>query len=138
MSDTDEPQYPGDMRRQVELTLDNVEIVLRAAGMSFANVVQLNTHTTDISRFMAEAADYMATRLAAFDIRPRERLLCPWVSCSGSQRNLANCDVPGWDSLYVLSSQRWLPAPSDLLADAQVLRLTDLLHIPASCVSSRL
>lgn len=70
MSDDGQPQHPGDMRRQVELTLDNVEIVLHAAGMTFADVVQLNTHTTDIDLFMSEAADYMTDRLAAFDLRP--------------------------------------------------------------------
>ncbi len=70
MSDAGEPQYPGDMRRQVELTLDNVETVLRAAGMTFADVVQLNTHTTDVDLFMSDAADYMAERLVAFGIQP--------------------------------------------------------------------
>lgn len=58
------------MRAQIALALDNVAEVLGAAGLSLANVVQLNTHTTDIDMFMAEAAELMAERLAAFGVRP--------------------------------------------------------------------
>lgn len=70
MSDGGEPQHPGDMRRQVELTLDNLESVLHEAGMTFADIVQMNTHVTDVDQFMSEAADYMGKRLAAFDVSP--------------------------------------------------------------------
>ncbi len=70
MSDDGKPQHPGDMRAQVELTLDNVARVLGAAGLTLANVVQLNTHTTDVDAFIAEAAGPMAERLAQFGVRP--------------------------------------------------------------------
>jgi enamine deaminase RidA (YjgF/YER057c/UK114 family) len=42
------PQHPGDMAAQLELALDNLEAVLTAAGMTFANVVRLNAYTTDV------------------------------------------------------------------------------------------
>jgi enamine deaminase RidA (YjgF/YER057c/UK114 family) len=42
------PQHPGDMAAQVELALDNLEAVLTAADMTFANVVRLNVYTTDV------------------------------------------------------------------------------------------
>ncbi|SIO87373.1 RidA family protein [Nocardiopsis sp. JB363] len=62
--------YPGDMRAQTLAALDNVEEVLRAAGMGLDAIVRMNTHVTEIDAFLAEAAEPMAERLAAFDVRP--------------------------------------------------------------------
>jgi enamine deaminase RidA (YjgF/YER057c/UK114 family) len=42
------PQHPGDMAAQLEMGLDNLEAILTAAGMSFANVVRLNVYSTDV------------------------------------------------------------------------------------------
>jgi enamine deaminase RidA (YjgF/YER057c/UK114 family) len=42
------PQHPGDMAAQLGLALDNLEAVLGAADMSFANVVRLNVYATDV------------------------------------------------------------------------------------------
>jgi enamine deaminase RidA (YjgF/YER057c/UK114 family) len=42
------PQHPDDMAAQLALALDNLEAVLTAADMSFANVVRLNVYTTDV------------------------------------------------------------------------------------------
>jgi enamine deaminase RidA (YjgF/YER057c/UK114 family) len=42
------PQHPGDMAAQLELALDNLETVLTAADMSFANLVRLNVYSTDV------------------------------------------------------------------------------------------
>jgi enamine deaminase RidA (YjgF/YER057c/UK114 family) len=42
------PQHPGDMPAQLELALDNLEAVLAAAEMTFANIVRLNVYTTDV------------------------------------------------------------------------------------------
>jgi enamine deaminase RidA (YjgF/YER057c/UK114 family) len=41
-------QHPGDMGAQLELSLENLETVLTAAGMSLANVVRLSVYTTDM------------------------------------------------------------------------------------------
>jgi enamine deaminase RidA (YjgF/YER057c/UK114 family) len=54
------PQHPGDMGAQLELSLDNLEAVLAGAGMTFANVVRLNVYTTDFDEFVKHW-----TRLAA-------------------------------------------------------------------------
>lgn len=70
MSDEGEPQHPGDLRAQVELSLANVKTVLRAAGMSLADVVQLNTHVLDIDRFRAEAADVLEREFTAAGVSP--------------------------------------------------------------------
>jgi enamine deaminase RidA (YjgF/YER057c/UK114 family) len=46
------PQHPGDMAAQLELALDNLEAILAGAGMTFANVIQLNVYTTDFDEFV--------------------------------------------------------------------------------------
>ena len=42
------PQHPGDMAAQLELSLDNLEAILAGADMTFANIVRLNVYTTDV------------------------------------------------------------------------------------------
>ena len=41
------PRHEGDMRAQIALALDNLETVLRAGGMGWADVVRLLIMTTD-------------------------------------------------------------------------------------------
>jgi enamine deaminase RidA (YjgF/YER057c/UK114 family) len=41
-------QHAGDMAAQLEFALDNLEALLTAADMTFANIVRLNAYTTDI------------------------------------------------------------------------------------------
>ncbi|HKH13167.1 MAG TPA: RidA family protein [Solirubrobacterales bacterium] len=51
--DTDgNPQHPGDMAAQLELSLDNLEAVLADADMTLANVVRLNVYTTDFDELV--------------------------------------------------------------------------------------
>jgi enamine deaminase RidA (YjgF/YER057c/UK114 family) len=50
------PQHAGDMAAQIGLALDNLEAVLAGAGMTLANVVRLNTYTTDIDAFIQHGA----------------------------------------------------------------------------------
>jgi enamine deaminase RidA (YjgF/YER057c/UK114 family) len=45
-------QHPGDMAAQLELALDNLEAVLAAADMTLANVVRLNTYTTEVGEYI--------------------------------------------------------------------------------------
>jgi enamine deaminase RidA (YjgF/YER057c/UK114 family) len=47
------PQHPGDLAAQLELSLDNLQGVLAAADMTLANVVRLNFYTTDIGGLFA-------------------------------------------------------------------------------------
>ena len=42
------PQHPGDMRAQISLALDNLEAVLKRAGMNLGNVVKLSVYATDV------------------------------------------------------------------------------------------
>jgi enamine deaminase RidA (YjgF/YER057c/UK114 family) len=57
----------GDMRGQVVAALDNLETVLQQAEMSFANLVRLNFYATDMDRFLAEAPEVLAQRLAGVE-----------------------------------------------------------------------
>lgn len=44
--------YPDDMKGQVNQALDNVEAVLREAGMDLSHVMRLNVYTTDVDGLM--------------------------------------------------------------------------------------
>ena len=46
--------HEGDMRGQMNQALDNLEAVLRGAGMDLSNVVRLTYFTTDVDRFFKE------------------------------------------------------------------------------------
>ena len=47
-------QHPDDMGAQIELALDNLQTLLTAADMSFANVVRLNVYTTDMDQLLRQ------------------------------------------------------------------------------------
>ncbi len=68
------PRHEGDMAGQITLALDNLEAVLAEAGMSLANVVRLNTYTTDIDAMFANYG-IVAERLGAAGVRPPGSLL---------------------------------------------------------------
>jgi enamine deaminase RidA (YjgF/YER057c/UK114 family) len=68
------PQHAGDMAAQISLALDNVEAVLREAGMGLANVVRLNIYTTDVDAFLASYGT-AAQRTAAAGVAPPGTLL---------------------------------------------------------------
>jgi enamine deaminase RidA (YjgF/YER057c/UK114 family) len=68
------PAHPGDMRAQVALALDNLETVLREAGLGLADVVRLNYYTTDVDAFL-DAYDVVMQRLAGAGCRPASTLL---------------------------------------------------------------
>jgi enamine deaminase RidA (YjgF/YER057c/UK114 family) len=68
------PQHPGDMAAQIALALDNLEAVLADAGMSLANIVRLNTYTTDVDAFI-EHARVLRERTGAAGVTPPGCLL---------------------------------------------------------------
>jgi enamine deaminase RidA (YjgF/YER057c/UK114 family) len=67
-------QHPGDMRAQLEMSLDNLEAVLGAAGMSLANVVRLNVYTTDFDELVKHWGR-LADRFGNYDGRFATSLL---------------------------------------------------------------
>jgi enamine deaminase RidA (YjgF/YER057c/UK114 family) len=60
--------HAGDMRAQVNKTIDNLETVLSKAGYSIANVVRLNIYTTDMDLFF-ESYDVIVTRVTGAGAR---------------------------------------------------------------------
>ncbi len=69
-----QPQYPGDMRRQIALTLDNLEVVLNAAGFGLAHVTRLQVYTTDVDEAMRHF-DLLGMRFGAAQVAPPMTLL---------------------------------------------------------------
>jgi enamine deaminase RidA (YjgF/YER057c/UK114 family) len=68
------PAHEGDMRAQIELTLDNLETVLKAADFKLSDVMRLNFYATDMDRFFAEYGA-VADRLARAGCRPANTTL---------------------------------------------------------------
>jgi enamine deaminase RidA (YjgF/YER057c/UK114 family) len=74
MSGDGKPQHDGDMPAQLALSLDNLEAVLREAGMSLANLVRLNVYTTDVDLLFQHYGE-LAARLAAAQVAPTTTML---------------------------------------------------------------
>ncbi len=62
------------MAAQIALAMDNLETVLKAAGMALANVVQLNIYTTDIDASL-QHFEGLEHRLAGAGVQPAVTLL---------------------------------------------------------------
>lgn len=63
------PEHAGDMGAQIALSLDNLEAVLRDAGMSLVNVVKLNIYATDVDQLFQHYGALVG-RLAAAQVAP--------------------------------------------------------------------
>jgi 2-iminobutanoate/2-iminopropanoate deaminase len=64
------PLHPGDIRAQASVTLDNIELVLRQAGMGLGNIVRMNTYVTDVDAYLRDADELIAQRLGQVDVHP--------------------------------------------------------------------
>ncbi len=74
MSADGKPQHDGDMAAQLALSVDNLEAVLGAAGMSLANLVRLNVYTTDVD-VLFQHYGVLAGRLGAAGVAPTSTML---------------------------------------------------------------
>ena len=61
--------HPGDMRRQFMHSLDNLEEVLRAAGMDLTNLTKITLHATDVDA-MLQNFDVLGARLGPVGAAP--------------------------------------------------------------------
>ena len=68
------PLHAGNIHAQLNLAIDNLETVLKQAGLTLANVVRLNYYTTDVPAFM-EAAAVVGIRLKDVRCKPAGTLL---------------------------------------------------------------
>lgn len=74
MSPQGRPEHEGDIAAQLALATDNLEAVLREAGMSLANVVRLNVYTTDVDALFPHYG-VLAGRLGAAGVAPTTTML---------------------------------------------------------------
>lgn len=68
------PEHDGDPAGQLGLSLDNLEAVLREAGMTLANLVRLNVYSTDVD-LLFQHYGVLAGRLAAAGVAPTTTML---------------------------------------------------------------
>jgi enamine deaminase RidA (YjgF/YER057c/UK114 family) len=68
------PEHDGDMAAQLALSIDNVEAVLGAAGMSLANVVRIGVYTTDVD-LLFQHYGVLAARLGGARVAPTTTML---------------------------------------------------------------
>lgn len=69
-----QPQHLGDMRAQISLALDNLEAVLRLAGMDLSNVIKLGVYATDVDAALKNF-DLMGARFGPHQVSPPMTLL---------------------------------------------------------------
>lgn len=74
VDDEGNPQYPGDMRGQIGLALDNLEAVLAKADMDLRNVVRLGVYTTDVDAALKHF-DLLGQRFGKIQCAPPMTLL---------------------------------------------------------------
>ena len=68
------PLHPGDMRSQIGLALDNLEAVLKEAGMDLGNVVKLGVYATDVDEALRNF-DLLGMRFGPHRVAPPMTLL---------------------------------------------------------------
>lgn len=74
MSRDGRSMHDGDVASQLALSIDNLEAVLTAAGMTLANLVRLNVYTTDIDALLPHYGE-LAGRLGAAGVMPTTTML---------------------------------------------------------------
>jgi enamine deaminase RidA (YjgF/YER057c/UK114 family) len=62
--------HEGDMAGQVSVTMDNIETVLAAGGMTLADVVRYDVHTTSLQDYFTQGAEQLVKRFAHADNIP--------------------------------------------------------------------
>ncbi len=68
------PLHAEDMRKQIALSLDNLEAVLTAADMTLANITRLVIYTTDVDEAMKHF-DQLGARFGPLNAAPPMTLL---------------------------------------------------------------
>ena len=74
MSPEGKPEHDGDVAAQLTLAVDNLEAVLKDAGMTLANLVRLNVYSTDIDALFPHYG-ILAARLGAAQVAPTTTML---------------------------------------------------------------
>ena len=70
----------GDMAGQAAQTMDNVETVLAAGGMTLADVVRYDVHTTSLQDYFTQGAEQVVKRFAQAGNIPAGGIACQVVA----------------------------------------------------------
>lgn len=65
----------ADMRTQLQLTIDNLEELIRSAGYDCAGIVRLNVYTTSVQEFFSTCTDIYQEFLQKYGIKQATTLL---------------------------------------------------------------
>jgi len=71
---TGQVQHEGDIRAQIGMAVENLNAVLRDAGMTLANVARLTVYTTDVDAMLANF-DALVGPLDEAGVKPAQTLL---------------------------------------------------------------
>lgn len=71
--------HEGDMAGQAALSMDNVETVLAAGGMTLADVVRYDVHTTSLEDYFMSGAEQVVKRFAQAGNIPSGGIACEVV-----------------------------------------------------------
>ncbi len=74
MDDDGNPAHVGDMRAQISMVMDNLDVVLSQANLDLSHVMQLKYYTVDVDEFFAHY-DVLTQRLDKAGCRPAATLL---------------------------------------------------------------
>lgn len=74
VDDAGAPVHPGDMAKQIEKSLNNLEKVLAQGGASLANVVRTNLYVLDVKTYFA-AMEVLTTRFKETGCRATSTLV---------------------------------------------------------------
>ena len=122
---TAQGELPQDFRQQVRQSLDNVQGVLRAAGMNFGNVVSMNVYVTDAQDIAAMNEVYWH----AMRQNPPARTVLVVGALPGGEKIQINCIAVSSDATRrVIHPQGWPEGPE---VDPAGIEADDVLYMSA-------
>lgn len=68
------PLHPSDMRAQLHVMMDNLEMVLAGTKMDISHLVMLRLYSVDVDETLQQY-DVIADRLSAFNVKPPMTML---------------------------------------------------------------
>ncbi len=67
--------HPGDMKKQLEQVLDNIELILKEGDFKLEDVIRFTYFTTDVAAFSTAAPEKLIPRLSEANCKPATSLI---------------------------------------------------------------
>lgn len=67
--------HPGDMIKQIEQVLNNIELILKQGDFKLSDVIRFTYFTTDVAKFSAAAPKTLIPRLLNANCKPATSLI---------------------------------------------------------------